>query len=79
MIKRKSKKGEQIVYLFLLKKIKTYYIISARDFMEEINLTDLLKYFISKILIIILITIFCGLLGSVYALFIQNRTHAYMS
>ena len=40
--------------------------------MEEINLTDLLKYFVSKILIIILITIFCGLLGSVYALFVQK-------
>jgi len=40
--------------------------------MEEINLTDLLKYFVSKILIIILITVFCGLLGSVYALFIQT-------
>lgn len=40
--------------------------------MEEINLTDLLKYFISKILIIILVTIFCGLIGSMYSLFIQT-------
>ncbi len=40
--------------------------------MEEINLTDLLKYFISRILIIILITIFCGLLGSMYSLFLQT-------
>ena len=40
--------------------------------MEEINLTDLFKYFISKILIIILITIFFGLIGSMYSLFIQT-------
>ena len=40
--------------------------------MEEINLTDLLKYFLSKILIIILITISCGLIGSMYSLFIQT-------
>ena len=40
--------------------------------MEEINLKDLLKYFISKILIILLITVFCGLIGSIYALFIQT-------
>ena len=40
--------------------------------MEEINLTDLLKYFVSKILIIVLITIFCGLIGSMYSLFIQT-------
>ncbi len=40
--------------------------------MEEINLTDLLKYFISKILIIILLTILSGLIGSMYSLFIQT-------
>ena len=40
--------------------------------MEEINLTDLLRYFFSKMLVIILITIFCGLLGSMYTLFMQT-------
>ena len=40
--------------------------------MEEINLTDLFKYFLSKILIIILITIFAGLIGSMYSVFIQT-------
>ncbi len=40
--------------------------------MEEINLTDLLKYFLNKILIIILVVIFFGLLGSMYSLFIQT-------
>ena len=40
--------------------------------MEDINLQDLLKYYVNKILIIILITIFCGLLGSIYSLFVQK-------
>ncbi len=40
--------------------------------MEEINLQDLFKYFLNKILIIILITVFFGLLGSLYSLFIQT-------
>ena len=40
--------------------------------MEEINLKDLFNYFYSKILIIILITVFFGLIGSLYLLFIQT-------
>ncbi len=40
--------------------------------MEEINLTDLFKYFLNKILVIILITVFCGLIGSMYSVFFQK-------
>lgn len=40
--------------------------------MEEINLQDLFKYFISKILLIILVTVFFGLIGSLYLLFVQT-------
>lgn len=44
--------------------------------MEEINLKDLFRYFYSKILIIILITIFFGLIGSLYSLFIQTPMYS---
>ena len=44
--------------------------------MEEINLKDLFNYFLSKILIIILITVFVGLLGSLYALFLQTPMYS---
>lgn len=40
--------------------------------MEEINLTDLVRYFFSKLLIIIFITILCGFIGYAYALFLQK-------
>ena len=40
--------------------------------MEEINLQDLFKYFVSKILVIVLVTVFFGLIGSLYLLFMQT-------
>ena len=40
--------------------------------MEEINLQDLFKYFVSKILVIVLVTVFFGLIGSLYLLFVQT-------
>lgn len=39
--------------------------------MEEINLKDLLNYFFNKISLITLITVFVGILGCLYAIFIQ--------
>lgn len=39
--------------------------------MEEINLKDLFSYFLSKISLLAIITVFIGILGCLYAIFLQ--------
>lgn len=39
---------------------------------EEINLKDLLSYFLNKFSLMIMITVFVGILGCLYAIFIQT-------
>lgn len=40
--------------------------------MEEINLKDLLSYFLNKLSLMTMITVFVGILGCMYAIFIQT-------